>query len=178
MAQQIKIPNCKIVFRNLEGRPTEWNKKGGKRDFAVVLDNYSDVETLINMGFPIKYFNKKNDTDPDVPYLRVKVNYRYDDDGKLISPHVYLIENGVKVLLNKHQGQNNVCEVDRGNIDYCDIIINPFYSNVNGQSFLSAYLDSMWVNLVDNEFEQKYSRYEEDDDSMDSEDIPLEDIME
>ena len=58
------------------------------------------------MGFSVKYFKKKEETDPDVPFLKVKVNFRYNDDGsELLSPHIYMINNNKKVLITPQTAQ-------------------------------------------------------------------------
>lgn len=171
MAQKINLPHMKITFRNLAGRPTDWNKKGGKRDFAIVLEDMADVEQLRSMGFAVKQFNKKNPEDPDSFYIKVKANFRFDDEGKLLSPHIYVINGKSKVLMQP----SNVEIVDRADIDYCDITITPYYAEVNGNNYVSAYLDRMYVNIVEDEFEKKYSIYDEDEElDNESEEIPFE----
>ena len=123
MAQKIPISNARICFRNIAGKPTKFNSKGGVRDFAIVLDNYEAVEQLINMGLPVKYFAKKNPEDPDVPFLKVKVNFRYNDEGtELLSPHIYIINSGKKVLITPQTAE----VVDQADISYCDIIIKTY----------------------------------------------------
>lgn len=171
MAPKINITNSKIVFRNLAGKPTKFNSRGGVRDFAVVLDNYDDVESLINMGFSVKYFNKKNENDPDVPFLKVKVNFRYNEEGELMSPHIYVINNGQKVLIKPETAEI----VDRADIAYCDMVIRPFaYNNINGRSGVSAYLDKMFVNIEEDEIEKKYEMYNDPDEEAEGEEIPFE----
>ena len=167
---KIKFDHVRITFRNLAGRPTDWNKKGGVRDFAVVLDNYEDVQQLIDMGFNVKYFNKKNPDDPEVPYLKVKVNFRNDDDGKLIAPHIYMINNNKKTLVTPATAQI----IDQADIEYCDIVIRPYYYEVNGKSGTSAYLEKMYVNIEQDDFEKKYSMYDDGEDNLDMEEVPFE----
>lgn len=168
MAQKITVRNARITFKNLSGRRTDYNPAGGKRDFAVVLDNYEDIQTLVDIGFDIKYFKKKNEEDLDVPYLKVKVNFRYDDDGNLIAPHVYIVNGKSKTLLTPV----TIGEVDRADIKFCDLVIKPyFYNNVAGRSGVSAYLDKMYVNINEDELEQKYEMYDDDDEE---EEIPFE----
>ena len=174
MAQKISISNARICFRNIAGKPTKFNAKGGVRDFAIILDNYDDVQALIDMGFPIKYFNKKEPTDPDIPYLKVKVNFRFDEaTGKeLLSPHIYLIDPNKpnkRTLITPQTAEI----VDQAEIDYCDIVIRPYYCTVSGNNYTVAYLDKMYVNLVFDEFESKYEMF--DDSEVDNaEPIPFE----
>lgn len=170
MAQKINISNARICFRNIAGKPTKFNSKGGVRDFAIVLDTYEDVQALIDMGFSVKYFTKKEETDPDVPFLKVKVNFRYNDDGtELLSPHIYIINNGKKVLITPQTAE----VVDQADIAYCDIVIRPYYYEVNGRAGVAAYLDKMYVNIEQDEFERKYEMYNDPDEDG-AEEIPFE----
>ena len=170
MVQKINISNARICFRNIAGKPTKFNSKGGVRDFAIVLDTYEDVQALIDMGFSVKYFAKKEETDPDVPFLKVKVNFRYNDDGtELLSPHIYIINNGKKVLITPQTAE----VVDQADIAYCDIVIRPYYYEVNGRAGVAAYLDKMYVNIEQDEFERKYEMYNDPDEDG-AEEIPFE----
>lgn len=177
-APKINISKAQICFRNLAGKPTKFNSKGGVRDFAIILDNYDDVESLINMGFPVKYFNKKEPTAPDVPYLKVKVNFRYSDDGtELLSPHIYLVErdpNNPEKIVNKKLVTPQLAAIaDQAELDYCDIVIRPYGWEVNGNSGVAAYLDKMFMNLHIDEFESQYEMYD-DPDENNIEEVPFE----
>ena len=170
MAQKINISNAQICFRNIAGKPTKFNSKGGVRDFAIILDTYDDVQALIDMGFSVKYFAKKEETDPDVPFLKVKVNFRYNEDGtELLSPHIWVINGGKRVLITPQTAE----VVDQADINFCDIVIRPYYYEVNGGAGVAAYLDAMYVNIAENEFEKKYEMYD-DPDEDNAEAIPFE----
>lgn len=163
MAQKINIAEAQITFKNFSGRPTDWNKKGGARDFAVVLDNYEDVKSLIDMGFPVKYFKKKEETDPDVPFLKVKVNFRYNPDtNELMSPHIYVVKdpNGKKTRDNLQLITPETAPIiDSMDIKNCDIVIRPYYTNVQGVDYVVAYLDTMYINREVDPFEAKYINF-------------------
>ena len=169
MAQKINISHAQICFRNIAGKPTKFNAKGGVRDFAIVLDTYEDVQALIDMGFSVKYFNKKDENDPDVPFLKVKVNFNYDKETgtKLMSPHIYLIErdpSDPEKIIRKTLVTPLTAEiVDQAEIDYCDIVITPYPWEVNGRTGLAAYLEKMYVNLKIDEFESKYEVWNDPD---------------
>lgn len=170
MAEKIKIENARIIFRNFGGSPTPWNKKGGQRDFHVVLDNYEGLQQLIDMGFAVKTLKKRNEEDPDVPILKVKLNFRYNDDGsELLSPHIYMINNGKKVLITPQTASI----LDSAEIAFSDIYIRPYRSTVSGVDYVTAYLDKMYINIEVDELEAKYSMYD-DDTNADTEDIPFE----
>ena len=169
MAQKIKLPEMHITYKNFGGT----RFAGGKRDFAIILENPEDIQQLINFGFNVKMFNKKNPEDPDSYYLKVKVNFKNDEEGKLLGPYIYIV-NGDHI--SKPLKASNVELIDKADIDYCDIYITPYRSVVNGTEFISAYLDTMYVNVRKDEFEEKYKMYQRDidEDNMVEDEIPFE----
>ena len=172
MAQKIKIENARIIFRNFSGRPTDWNKKGGVRDFHVVLDTYEGLQSLIDMGFKIKTLKKRNEEDPDIPILKVKVNFRYNDDGsELLAPHIYMVNPSTKKKTLITPATAPV--LDAAEIAFSDIYITPYRTTVQGENYVTAYLDKMYVNLEVDDLEDKYSMYDDDVD-VDAEEIPFE----
>lgn len=152
MAAKYKLENCKITFRNLGGRPTDFDRNGGKRSFAVLLNPDSATE-LMNAGFEVKQFINKETGEPGDYYLKVKVNFRYDDEGNLIAPHIYLINGATKTEL----GPTTVSVVDRADIKYVDMIITPYAYHAPNRDGISAYCVSMYVNIEEDELEKKYA---------------------
>ena len=47
----LKIENARLVFRNLSGKPDKFNSQGGKRNFAVVIDDPDVADNLIKEGW-------------------------------------------------------------------------------------------------------------------------------
>jgi len=168
MAQKFKLENCKITFRNLGGRPTDFDRTGGKRTFAVIL-NPESAEQLSAVGFDVKQFINKETGEPGEYYLKVKVNFRYDDDGNLIAPHIYLINGTSKQELTP----NTVSVVDRADIKFVDLTITPWAYTAAGRSGISAYCVNMYVNIEEDEFEKKYAMYDDHADEN-AEEIPFE----
>ena len=48
--ENIKIEGARIVFRNLSGKPDKFNPQGGKRTFAVVIDDPEFAQSLKEEG--------------------------------------------------------------------------------------------------------------------------------
>lgn len=145
--ENIKIENARIVFRNFSGKPTKYNSKGGVLSFAVVIEDHDFAEQIKAEGWNIKRFKPKDEEDNPDYYLPVKV--RYDN----YPPHIYLCSNRHKTLLN----EETVGSLDYADISGVDVIITPnVYDDINGRSGISAYVKTMYVNVIVDEFAAKY----------------------
>ena len=63
--------------------------------------------------------------------------------------------------------EDTVCELDYADIDYIDMTIRPYYWEVGDKSGVTAYLNSMYVTLVEDRFAAKY------EDEAESESAPF-----
>lgn len=172
--EKVKFEKAQIMFKNFAGAPTPFDKKGGTRQFAIRIENAEDLANLQAMGFNVKFLKKRNETDPDVAYITVKVNFKFSDDGTtLLGPNIYMI-NGKK---KTHIMPQTAVILDSADIAYCDILVNPYYYEVNGNSGVSAYLDTMYVNLNVDPFAENYAMYDDDieaEGAIQGEEIPFE----
>lgn len=173
MAQKYNLEHCKITFRNLAGRPTDFNPNGGVRSFAVLL-NADMAAQLMDAGFDVKQFVNKETGELGDFYLKVKVNFKSDaDTGEFNGPFIYLINENVKdkkTLLLPPQVQI----VDRADIDYVDLTITPYLWKAAGRQGISAYLVKMFVKVQEDPLEKKWSMYDDIDDTVEQEEIPFE----
>ena len=152
--QNITIENARIIYRNLSGKPDKFNPQGGKRTFSVVIDDSKFAEDLAKEGWNIKTFKPRDDEDEDPGhFLPVKV--LYSDRSK---PHIYLCTKKSKTMLN----EDTVGSLDYAEIQSVDIVIRPYEYDVNGKCGVSAYVKTMYVNVVEDEFADKYD-YEEEE---------------
>lgn len=159
---RIKIENARIVFRNFAGAPDKYNKMGGNRNFAVVIDDHDYAKKLLDEGWNIKQFRPRDgeEGEPDY-YLTVKVNFNN------YPPHIYLCAGKKKTLLN----ESTVASLDYAEISSVDISINPnVYENINGRSGISAFVKTMYVTVVEDDFADKYT---DDYDDPDIEPMPF-----
>lgn len=157
--ENIKIENARIVFRNLSGKPDKFNSLGGKRSFSVVIEDPEFANELKREGWNIKQFNQSPDSDEEpAHFISVKVSYNN------IPPHIYLCTSKNKTLLN----EDTVGQLDYAEISNVDIVITPYQYEMNGRSGISAYVKTMYVTVVEDEFASKYEY-----DDLDDEEIPF-----
>lgn len=145
--ENIKIENARIVFRNLSGKPDKFNPQGGKRSFSVVIEDPEFANELKKEGWNIKQFNPSPDSDEEpAHFISVKVSYNN------IPPHIYLCTSKNKTLLN----EDTVGQLDYAEISNVDIVITPYQYEMSGRSGISAYVKTMYVTVVEDEFASKY----------------------
>jgi len=145
VTSNINIENGKLIFRNFSGDERKFNPKG-KRNFAVVLE-HDVADQLTADGWNVKWRKPSDPLDPDLAYLKVNVKF---DGGK--PPKIVLINARNKTLLD----EDSVTVLDFADIETADLTIVPYNYDVNGKTGIAAYLKTMYVVLVKDEFESKY----------------------
>ena len=153
----IYAKNAKIIFRNFSGKESKFNREG-QRNFCWLIDR-DCAEKFKEDGWNVKYLNPRDPDDEPQPYIQVSV--RFDSEyAKKKPPKVYLISGNKKTKLD----EDSISVLDYAEIENVDLIINPSYWEVNGKSGIKAYLEAIYVTIVENEFEKKYRDLEEEDD--------------
>lgn len=153
----LSVENARIIFRNFAGKEGKFNP-AGKRSFCLLLDA-DTAERLSDQGWNVKTLAPRDPDDDPQPYIQVAVQF-----GNY-PPNIYLISGKKKTKLD----EDSVSILDYAEIDNVDLIINPSRWEVSGKSGVKAYLKTLYVTIVENEFEKKYRDMDEDDD-----DIPFE----
>ena len=154
--ENINIENARIVFRNFSGKPDKFNPNGGNRQFSVVIDNPDVAFDLKTEGWNIKSFKPREGEEGDPgSFLPVKVSF------KVRPPHIYLCTKKSKVLLD----EDTIGSLDYADISGVDVVISPFQYDVRGQQGIAAYVKTMYVNVIEDEFAAKY-QYDDDTDEM------------
>lgn len=148
ITSDIKISDARLIFRNFQGKASDFNDEG-KRNFGVILSD--DLADQLEVdGWRVKHLRPQPD-DPDQyarPWLPVKVKF-----GK-IPPIVVLINSRGKKKLN----EDTIDQLDWTRIKNCDLIIRPYnYPAIKGRpAGVSAYLKAIYVTIDEDEFEMKY----------------------
>lgn len=152
--ENITIENARIIFRNLSGKPDKFNPQGGKRGFSVVIEDPKMAEELKKEGWNIKQFKPRDDEEGDPGhFLQVKVLY-----SDRSNPHIYLCTKKNKTMMN----EETVGSIDYADISSVDLVIRPYEYDVRGQKGVAAYVKTMYVNIVEDEFADKYDFEDEE----------------
>jgi len=141
------IENAKIIFRNFAGRQTRFNA-AGDRSFCVVLEKEL-ADTLKNLGWNIRTRENPQDPQEEVTYyMRVKVVY------KNFPPRIFMISGdpAKSTLLD----EESIGELDFAEIENVDLIINPHFWSMNGQTGYNGYVKKLYATLVADDFGGKY----------------------
>lgn len=143
-SNRLAIENAEIVFRNFSGKEGKFNPQG-RRNFCVLLDE-DIARELADDGWNIKYLNPRNEDEEPQAYMSVAVTF------KDFPPKVWLISSKGKTILT----EDEIGVLDWAEIENVDLIINPYRWEVNGKKGVKAYAKTIYVTLVEDEFEKKY----------------------
>ena len=114
------------------------------------------VDVLKDDGWNIKFSKPRDEEDEPRPYLQVKINYKYK------APKIYMITSRKKTLLD----EQTVGELDRAEIVNVDLIITPYHWEVGGKSGVTAYVESMYITIHEDDFAKKYADIGEDEEEI------------
>lgn len=153
----ILIENARLIFRNFEGRAGKFNPPG-IRSFGVLLED-DTAETLQKDGWNVKWLEPREEGDPPQALLNVKVQFPAAGSGGS-RPKIVAITSGGRTILD----EESVKMLDWAEIESVDLAIRPYNWDVNGKTGVKAYLKTMYVTLVEDEFEAKYNQnYDEEE---------------
>ena len=144
----ISVENARIGFRNFSGKEGKYNASG-IRNFCVFLDE-ERAEELAEDGWNIRWLNPKDDQDERQAYIQVAVKFDGENPGR--SPKILLMSRNGKTILD----EESVAILDWAEIVTVDLIIRPYNWDVNGKGGVKAYLKSMYITIMEDEFESKY----------------------
>lgn len=146
----ITLEGRRIHFRNFEGAPTRFNLDGGTRDFVVFLED-EEAKAMEAAGWNVKYLNSRDEDDPPAPILRVKVKFPREG-SRARPPRIILVTSRGKTQLN----EETVKVLDWADIENTDMIVRPWRWDIGGKTGISAYLNSIYVKINEDELERKY----------------------
>ena len=147
----LTVENARIIWRNFSGRQTQYNAKG-KRNFNLVVPP-EDVEAMKRDDWNVKTKEPRPDYPDDTPLSTLAVNVNYSENSR--PPRVVLIAGNDRTELD----ESTIDMLDRVQIENVDLIINPSYYDVNGRQGYTAYLQSIYVTIVQDDLEKKYGSF-------------------
>ena len=128
----LQIDDCRIIYRNFEGRGDKYNREGD-RNFAVIIPDQETADALIEEGLNVKIKPPRDEDDDPFMFLPVKV--KFNDRG----PNAYLVTGK---RMNKLDEESIAC-LDNIDILSVDLDVRPYDWEVNGKTGRTAYLQSI-----------------------------------
>ena len=154
-ASKIRMENARIIWRNFSGKADKFNPKGGKRSFSVVIEDADLASQLIEDGWNVKQLKPRNEEEEENPRYSMQVKVSFDNKP----PRVYLVTRNNKVLMT----EDTIDSLDYAEIQNVDLVITPYTYDVNGKSGVAAYLKTMYVTVIEDEFADKYDFGEDEE---------------
>lgn len=147
----LQIDDCRIIYRNFEGRGDKYNREGD-RNFAVIIPDQEIADALINEGWNVKIKPPRDEDDDPFMFLPIKI--KFNDRG----PNAYLVTGK---RMNKLDEESISC-LDNIDILSVDLDIRPYDWEVNGKSGRTAYLQSIKVVQDVDRFAAAYEEVDDD----------------
>ena len=141
----VRLENCRILFRNFSGKESKFNA-AGKRNFCAVLPQELAV-AMANDGWNVRYLPPRGDDEESTAYVQVAVSY----DN--FPPKIYKVTGKHKTELT----EQTVGTLDDDDIQNVDLVIRPYNWEVNGHKGVKAYVKTMYVTIADDPFSAKYA---------------------
>lgn len=148
-ASTFKVEDAQIIFRNFEGKETQYNRKGD-RNFSVVLPPDVAIQMLED-GWNVKFSEPREDGDEGTYHIQVAVSY------KNRPPRVVLITSGGRTQLN----EDAIEVLDFADIQTADLIARGYNWVVGDKSGTKAYLQTLFVTIREDDLERKYKIHED-----------------
>ena len=149
-AMTFMVEDARILFRNFAGQKTQYNAEGA-RNFSVVLTDEM-AEKMLADGWNVKFLAPREEDEAPTPYIQVKVNF------SIKPPRVVMITSTART----HLGPESISVLDWADIKTCDLIARAYNWEVNGKTGISAYLQSMFITIEEDELERKYALQEQE----------------
>ena len=148
------IGNARIIFRNFRGEASTFNA-AGNRNFCLLVSK-DQAYALQEEGWKVKWpkVNSQDDEGRD-PYIPVTVRFfSQNGDRDWRDPKIF-VRNSEKEEWVEYN-EKMVANLDHAEIDHLDIVVRPREWEMNGKRGVKAYLKSMYVTLLQDEFYGKY----------------------
>ena len=150
----IALENVRIIFKNFSGKETKFNP-AGKRNFCVVIDDNDIASGLIVDGWNVRTLPARDEDEEPTHYMQVSFTF-----GNY-PPDIYLVKGDIKGGKFKPKSKVRLDEdsidiLDYMEIESCDIVIRPYQWQVRDASGIKAYVKTMYVTVLDDDFAFKY----------------------
>lgn len=148
----IPFEDAQIIFRNFSGKEDQYNRAGDKK-FTLLIEDEKLAAQMQEDGWNIRSLPAREEGEPERLCVEVAVSF------KNFPPKVTMICGTKKTILD----DESINVLDFSEIEFIDLVISPYNWNVNGKEGVKAYLKTMYVTIVQDEFAAKYENLDGDD---------------
>lgn len=141
------LEDITIAFRNFAGKGDVYNREG-VRNFAVFLDPDTAAE-MIAEGWNVKHLRVREEGDEPQAYIQATVSY------KNRPPKICMVTSKSMTYLTEEE----VELLDWADIETADVVLNPYEWEVNGRGGTKAYVHSLYVKIVEDYLQAKWSAF-------------------
>jgi len=135
MISNVILEKPRFIYKNFAGTVNNYNPKG-IRSFCVILnDEWKDV--LVKDGWNVKYLKPRKEGAPEVPYLKVAINYKYFN-----KPEIYVLSSNGKVLLPEEK----IDILDKIEIHDAKLVLRAYRYKTEITEGINAYLKTLEIN--------------------------------
>jgi hypothetical protein len=141
----VTLQGAEFYFRNFSGRESQFNAEGD-RNFGVYIPEEL-ADTLIDDGWNVKYTKIREEGDVARPFLQISIGY------KVRPPRITMISGGTRTPLTEQM----LDILDWADVLDLDVTFAPYNWEVAGKKGVKAYLRVMYITVVQEELDAKYS---------------------
>lgn len=139
------MEDARILFRNFAGKEGMYNREGD-RNFCVLLDPELAKDMKAD-GWNIKQLRAREEGDEPQDYIQVSVSYK---------------NRPPRVMIVTSRGRTSIPEemvemLDWVDVKSVDLIVRPYHWNVSGKTGVKAYMQSIYITILEDALEQKYA---------------------
>lgn len=147
-SRNLTLENVTIAFRNFAGKEDTYNREGD-RNFAILLED-ERAEQMLRDGWNVKRLKSRDEEEEFGPYyIQVAVSYKNKPPkvGVVTSKGLrYFTEDMIEML-------------DWVDIEIADVTLNPYEWAVNGKSGVKAYVQSLFIKILEDYLQLKWETY-------------------
>ncbi len=148
---KVIIEGVPLLFRNFEGRETEFNAPGNRNFCVPLLDD--PANELRRDGWTIKQLKPREEGDEPRPYIQVAVGF------KIRPPRMVMINS---ISKSRTVLDEETCMLlDWADILTADVILRRRDWSMRGNSGVKAYLQTLYAIIDEDYLDLKYSEAQE-----------------